>query len=192
MQLALIQQSIGRPKDNIELQMAAQRKVFDAVLSGAGRDAIRVAVAELTTIQLAALPEAQRPSDAELQPTLDAETNQMLAPWWQFFLSYDPGDALRGVTCPVLALNGSLDLQVPPGPNLGAIRAALAEAGNRDVTIEELEGLNHLFQSATTGSPAEYAVIEETFSPAALELIIQWIRAHTVRRPIPEPLLTAT
>ena len=136
MQLALIQQSIGRPKDNIELQMAAQRKVFDAVLSGAGRDAIRVAVAELTTIQLAALPEAQRPSDAELQPTLDAETNQMLAPWWQFFLSYDPGDALRGVTCPVLALNGSLDLQVPPGPNLGAIRAALAEAGNRDVTIE--------------------------------------------------------
>ena len=182
MQLAGIQRSIGRPEDNIELQMAAQRKVFDAVLSGAGRGAVRAAVAELTTIQVAALPAAQRPSEAELQPAIDAETDQILGAWWQFFLSYDPGDALREVTCPVLALNGSLDLQVPSGPNLEAIRAALVEAGNRDVTIEELEGLNHLFQSATTGSPAEYAVIDR---------ITRWIHGHTVRRPIAELLLKA-
>ena len=77
--------------------------------------------------------------------------------------------------CPVLAINGSLDTQVPPGPNLGAIRDALAEAGNDDVTVEELAGLNHLFQTATTGRPAEYAVIEETFAPAALDLITQWV-----------------
>ena len=68
---------------------------------------------------------------------------------------------------------------------------ALVEAGNRDVTIEELEGLNHLFQSATTGSPAEYVLIEETFSPAALDRITRWIHGHTVRRPIAELLLKA-
>ena len=75
----------------------------------------------------------------------------------------------------VLAINGSLDTQVPPGPNLGAIRNALAEAGNDDVTVEELDGLNHLFQTAATGSPAEYAQIEETFAPAVLDLITSWV-----------------
>jgi hypothetical protein len=35
--------------------------------------------------------------------------------------------------------------------------------------------LNHLFQDAKTGSPAEYAQIEETISPLALEKIAGWI-----------------
>jgi hypothetical protein len=55
------------------------------------------------------------------------------------------------------------------------IREALAEAGNDDITVEELGGLNHLFQTATTGSPTEYGSIEETFAPAALDLITSWI-----------------
>ena len=97
----------------------------------------------------------------------------------KFFLAYDPADAWRQVSCPVLALNGSLDLQVPPGPNLSAIGTALAEAGNMDVTTEELEGLNHLFQTATTGSPAEYMAIDETFAPVALDRMTEWIRART-------------
>ena len=114
-----------------------------------------------------------RPGMAE--PAIEAEARQLTAPWWRFFLTYDPRTALRQVRCPVLAINGSLDTQVPPGPNLGAIRNALAEAGNDDVTVEELDGLNHLFQTATTGSPAEYAQIEETFAPAVLDLITSWV-----------------
>jgi len=43
----------------------------------------------------------------------------------------------------------------------------------------ELDGLNHLFQTATTGAPSEYAQIEETMSPRALDLITGWIRART-------------
>ena len=68
----------------------------------------------------------------------------------------------------MLALNGEKDTQVPPTENLLAIEEALREGGNPDVTAEVLPGLNHLFQTAVTGSPAEYAGIEETFSPAAL------------------------
>ena len=121
------------------------------------------------------MPEGQRPSAEELEPAIEAQARQLIAPWWRFFLTYDPRTALRRVMCPVLAINGSLDTQVPPGPNLGAIREALAEAGNGDVTVEELDGLNHLFQTATTGSPTEYAQIEETFAPAALDLITRWV-----------------
>jgi fermentation-respiration switch protein FrsA (DUF1100 family) len=75
----------------------------------------------------------------------------------------------------VLALNGSLDLQVPADENLAAIERELRAGGNRDVTVEKLPGLNHLFQTAGTGAPSEYAEIEETFSPAALQRIGDWI-----------------
>ncbi len=77
---------------------------------------------------------------------------------------------------PVLAINGSLDRQVPADENLAAIAAALAH--NPNVTIRKLEGLNHLFQSATTGALGEYADLAETISPAALRLVSEWILAR--------------
>ena len=55
------------------------------------------------------------------------------------------------------------------------LSGALAEAGNKHAEVDELPGLNHLFQTAKTGSPAEYAQIEETMSPIALEKIGTWI-----------------
>ncbi len=82
---------------------------------------------------------------------------------------------LRKVKVPVLALNGEKDLQVPLKENLPAIANALKEGGNRQVQTREMAGLNHLFQTARTGSPAEYAQIEETFAPAALQQIGDWI-----------------
>jgi hypothetical protein len=75
----------------------------------------------------------------------------------------------------VLVLNGEKDLQVPPAQNLPAIRKALEEGGNKHFEIDELPGLNHLFQMARSGSPAEYAEIEETLSPVALDKIAGWI-----------------
>ena len=109
--------------------------------------------------------------DSQIQNTL----GNLLSPWYRFFLGYDPSPALRQVACPVLALNGSLDLQVPADENLAAIEKALREGGNPDVTARKLDGLNHLFQHAEMGLPAEYPRIEETFAPEALELIAQWM-----------------
>ncbi len=103
------------------------------------------------------------------------EIKQLTSPWFRYFLTYDPAMALRKVTCPVLAINGSLDKQVLPSQNLPPIRKALAESGNPHVEVDELPGLNHLFQTAKTGSPTEYAQIEETISPVALEKISTWI-----------------
>jgi|HubBroStandDraft_1064217.scaffolds.fasta_scaffold09319_4 fermentation-respiration switch protein FrsA (DUF1100 family) len=103
------------------------------------------------------------------------EIKQLTSPWFRYFLIYDPAIALRKVTCPVLAINGSLDKQVLPSQNLPPIRKALAESGNPHVEIDELPGLNHLFQTAKTGSPMEYAQIEETISPVALDKMSTWI-----------------
>jgi len=106
---------------------------------------------------------------------IGAQINAIMSPWYRFFLTYDPATALRQVACPVLAINGSLDLQVPPALNLPAIRKALEAGGNKHYEVDELPGLNHLFQTAKTGSPAEYGEIEETISPVALDKMATWI-----------------
>ena len=103
------------------------------------------------------------------------QIKQITSPWFRYFLTYDPATALRKVTCPVLVLNGALDKQVLPEQNLPPIRKALEESGNQHFEIDELSGLNHLFQTAKTGAPAEYAEIEETMSPVALDKIASWI-----------------
>lgn len=113
--------------------------------------------------------------DARLRQAAAQQLVGLHSPWFKYFLTYDPRPTLRRVTCPVLALNGSIDLQVPADEDLAEIRKALTEAGNKDFTVTKLEGLNHLFQHATTGSVSEYATIEETFSPEALDLITGWI-----------------
>ena len=114
-------------------------------------------------------------SGEEPEPQIGAQIKTLTSPWFRYFLTYDPATALRKVTCPVLAINGEKDTQVPPKQNLPAIRTALEQAGNKHFEADELPGLNHLFQTAKTGSPAEYAQIEETISPVALDRMASWI-----------------
>jgi hypothetical protein len=105
-----------------------------------------------------------------------ALVKQFSSPWFRFFATYDPAPALTKVRCPVLAIAGELDLQVLPNQNLPAIGAALKQGGNQNHTVLELPGLNHLLQPAKTGLPAEYAQIEVTIAPAALDLITTWLQ----------------
>jgi fermentation-respiration switch protein FrsA (DUF1100 family) len=78
-----------------------------------------------------------------------------------------------------LALNGERDLQVPPKENIDGIKAALAKAGNKNVTTKILPKLNHLFQECTKGLPSEYSKIEQTFSPIALGEMLSWLKTQT-------------
>lgn len=112
---------------------------------------------------------------------VSAQMKMITSSWFRYFISYDPGQALRQVKCPVLAMIGSLDVQVPAKQNLPAIRAALEQAGNKHFEVVQMPGLNHFFQTATTGAPTEYAQIEETISPVALEKMATWITQTTSR-----------
>jgi uncharacterized protein len=100
------------------------------------------------------------------------------SPWMRYFLALDPRPALRKVQCPVLALIGQKDTQVPVKQNLDEIAKALGEGGNKDFTCKELPNLNHLFQTCKTGGVDEYAGIEETMAPVALETMADWIGAR--------------
>jgi pimeloyl-ACP methyl ester carboxylesterase len=96
-------------------------------------------------------------------------------PWMRFFIQYDPAPTLKRVKCPVLAINGERDLQVDSEINLQAIQLALEEGGNERVKIVFYPELNHLFQHAETGAPAEYIQIEETFSRDVMLEIMEWV-----------------
>ena len=103
------------------------------------------------------------------------QTDNIMSPWMLNFIRYNPAPTLEKVKCAVLALNGDKDLQVCSKINLPAIENALKKGGNTHYTIKELPGMNHLFQECKTGAPSEYAEIEQTISPIALDIILNWI-----------------
>jgi alpha/beta superfamily hydrolase len=107
----------------------------------------------------------------QLKVTFGAQTYT----WFRYFIMTDPATYWKKVKCRVLALNGEKDVQVAADENLPAIEKALKSSGNKSVKVIKLPGLNHLFQHCKTGLPAEYASIEETFSPGALKIITDWI-----------------
>jgi uncharacterized protein len=102
----------------------------------------------------------------------------LFTPWFRAFLLLDPAQYLSKVSVPVLALNGTKDLQVPVDVDLPAIEAALKAGGNASYKLVKLDGLNHLFQHAGTGLPDEYGKITETFAPEALAALRDWILAR--------------
>ncbi len=138
---------------------------------------------EMTREGIEGLPDEQRAAikdvDTFVQTQVETQLARIQTPWFRSFLDYDPAVTLRETRVPVLALFGELDLQVAPAQNRGPMEAALAEAGNEDVTIEVIPGANHLFQRAETGSPTEYASLEKAFIPGLLARIADWILERT-------------
>jgi pimeloyl-ACP methyl ester carboxylesterase len=140
-----------------------QHAILEAVIAAPNEPALRESLDTITS--------------SRGMPPIDAGTiSRLTSPWYRYFLSLDPGAALRNVSAPVLALLGSKDVQVTPEQNAPALRAALRS--NPDASVEVLPGLNHLFQTAETGAPTEYGTIEETIAPAALSRVVQWIEEH--------------
>ena len=128
---------------------------------------------------LNSLPADSRPKGMTDDEFLSLELNQLVNPWMLNFIRYDPVQVLEKVKCPVLAVNGDKDLQVPSKENLPVIEKALKKARNKHVKIKEFKNLNHLFQECKTGLPAEYSEIEQTFSPVVMEEISSWILQQT-------------
>jgi pimeloyl-ACP methyl ester carboxylesterase len=105
----------------------------------------------------------------------DVAFEELLSPWYRRFFALDPRPYLEKVTCPVLALVGEKDQQVPPTENLKEI-ARVLKAAAPHTTVRQLPDLNHAFQSAKTGKISEYLLIEETVAPSALALISDWMQ----------------
>ena len=140
----LIETAMGVPPAVEEQANANMRALEDAVKHAPD---LAAAEARLEAAWRSALTTRGKPAETPMP----AELHVLTTPWMRFFLSYDPRPTLARVHCPVLAVDGSKDLQVPAAENLAGIKAALRN--NPDVSTVELPGLNHLLQTAKTGLP---------------------------------------
>jgi len=163
-QVEAINAASGAPPAAVAKIATTERAILDVVMAAPTDAAVPAALnAAAARGAIPKIPPAQVPG-------LDS-------PWYRAMLKTDPAPYLQALRCPVLALIGSKDVQVPPAANLPLLKADLAH--DPHATVEELPGLNHLFQTATTGLPTEYAQIQETIAPAALTTMDHWL-AHTV------------
>ncbi len=166
----------GASADEVKQNVATNQKLYAAVnqYSTLPPDAFKVKLDTLLRQEYRSHP-AGSLGDARLDDVINQTLTQVNTPWFRYFISINPADYLAKVKCPVLALNGTLDMQVNSTANLAGIKAALQKAGNKNHQEVALPGLNHLFQQATTGAADEYGKSEETVNPAALERVSTWL-----------------
>ena len=160
-QVKVLNEAGGAPAESTEEKVQLEKQIIQAA-----KKSDKKAIEELLT-------KASPDAPPEL---IEAKVAEATSPWFRHFVSYDPTKALSRVKVPVLALYGSLDLQVDPEMNTPVLEKALKK--NNEVTVTVVPGLNHLFQTAEKGLPQEYATIEETFSPQVLTLVSDWIKGQ--------------
>lgn len=179
LQQKLIGKASGISDEDLKKSETINKKVFETVKKSSSLENLKLDITAILKDSLKEITKTQRPEGISEDEYIKSLVKQIANPWMQYFIKYNPAPALEKVKCPVLAINGEKDLQVPPKANLEAIKKALAKGRNKDVTIKEFPNLNHLFQECKTGSPAEYATIEQTFSPTVLSEILNWIQVKT-------------
>jgi len=95
--------------------------------------------------------------------------------WGRQFITFDTKKYLKKLKIPILAINGSMDIQVPPYPNQQGFNTHFAKQTRSTSEAVIIEGLNHLFQRCERCDIMEYGDLEETFSPAVLQKMREWI-----------------
>jgi len=175
-QYRLILKASSIPDSIAEPLVDLNRQAFDVALTITDNVKAATRIREITdsTIQKMGAETAAKYNLSK--KTAEQLVMQVLAPWMKEFIRLNPANYLSKVNCPILALNGESDLQVPASQNIPAIQKAVAKNKNGKLTVKTFPKLNHLFQTANTGSPSEYARIEETFNEEVLKVILKFIQ----------------
>lgn len=174
----LVSKAMGKADADIERDAASQGRIFAVMAAGLPEPEMRTKLEAALGEAYDVLSDPEKKAVGDKAAFVNAQLAVVTSPWMRAFVAYDPRPTLAQVKCPVLAMNGENDLQVPHRQNLPEILAALQAGSCSDVTISKLPGLNHLFQHSATGSIAEYGVIEETFAPIALTTLSDRIAAR--------------
>ena len=179
LQSGLIARAEGTGEEDIQKTLNSQREYYSMVISTDDDETLEKRIREKFNSEYSEMSDEEKSNFGDSDAFISRQIKILTSPWFKYFLKYNPQPTLEKVTCPVLAINGENDLQVPPEENLSAIESALKKSGNNNYEIKKLPGLNHLFQTSSTGKISEYGQIEETISPLALETMLNWIKEIT-------------
>lgn len=175
LQSQIIAMNEGVSEEEIHKALDKQEKLLELLKSDQSNEAIGEEVRKMIYDLLCDVSEFEENSKEGQESMIQAQMKTLLSDWYRTFLRCKPSDYIEKNHMPVLALFGEKDTQVPPNQNLPEIERLLIQTGNEKSKALEIQGLNHLFQTAETGNIWEYGKIEETFSPHALQVILDWI-----------------
>lgn len=164
----------GATDEQIKSAEDLNRKIYATVKNSKANE-LESNLKQIFIEEFKKLPVEQRPSATEMENIAQDEAKKITIPWLVYFLKINPDDYWSKIKIPVLALNGTLDIQVLSKENLNGIKTSLEKAKNKQFEIVEFPNLNHLFQEAKTGSVEEYSQLEQTISPAVLGKMSSWI-----------------
>ena len=176
LQTAQISRASGLSEDEILKNNRVQEKLFQYIIDhhDTQKDSLVENLKTILNTYLDGLSEEEIAEIGNRSEFVDNQIASITSDWFIYFIRFDPTPYLKRVSCPVLAINGSLDVQVTSKENLEGIRMALKD--NANVKIEEISGQNHLFQQANTGATSEYGIIEETFNESTMSMILEWLK----------------
>ena len=166
----------GLSEEQLKITAELNAHIYKLVNEIQNSDTLKSQISEYFVAKSKEVPKYIIPEGKTINEVIEMQLAVLMSPWMLNFIRFNPAPVLEKVKCPVLALNGDKDLQVDSKINLPAIENALKKGGNKLYITKELPGLNHLFQECKSGSPSEYAEIEQTISPLALETIANWMK----------------
>ncbi|MGL2965418.1 alpha/beta hydrolase family protein [Flavobacterium sp. XGLA_31] len=174
LQSTAIAKAEGATDDDLKISNGMNKKLYGFVKNYSGND-LKTDIKTVIAEEFKKFPKNQLPPEDKMPDLINQQAMELTNPWFVYFIKYNPDAYWSKLKIPVLAINGTKDLQVLATENLAGIKKSLEKAGNKKFAVQSFDGLNHLFQTANTGSVSEYATIEETISPKVLDAMSSWI-----------------
>jgi dienelactone hydrolase len=173
----------GLSGELINEALSLQNKIYDEIKKpflSQKWDSVEAEFIAFTVKSLKALPEDKRQGITDFEQfakyQMQAQLKAVKTPWFKEFISYKPIETLKKVKCPVLALFGELDFQVPAKPNTEALQNFIEQTGTKNIDMKTFPKANHLFQESVTGMMDEYAILKKEFVPGFSDYIVEWIK----------------
>lgn len=179
-EISLDQQSLigkvnGMKEEDINKTSEINKEVFRLIREISNIDELKNKLTEYLLSKSNEFPAGSIPENTDVNKIIEMQIAQVTSPWMINFLTYNPAPTLTKLKCPTLALYGEKDLQVSPALNIPVMKKIIEQNKKSKIEIKEIKGVNHLFQECKTGSPNEYAEIDQTISPEVLKVMTEWI-----------------
>ncbi|MCC5908490.1 MAG: alpha/beta hydrolase [Balneolaceae bacterium] len=179
-QIILISEERNVPDEIVDMNLEFQQRIFDVVRNNSDWSEIEQDLTNRLEEQINELPDEQRATLGDMSSFIQSQVDRQLSTaksrWFKSLIELEPAELITEVDVPIIAIFGEKDMQVSARSN-SEVANRLVASVNVNLEIAEISGANHLFQSANTGMPSEYGMLENNFADEFLDVLLQWLQS---------------